>query len=512
MTLRVALVALLALVGGLHAAPPDVRELVAAWPPPCPPFDADDDSWSARELIACAEDRRRRLPRVPFFVYDGEWMPPKHSAAEELRRAERCVASVRTGDQFTADVHFLRQLLTHPWRVREPERALLLVPPLFLSTAQSGECKSYAQRQARLVLRHVLASPLFAARRADHLFVAPHWRHLHSPVLRPPAGSVWGWYMAPRGRALRPRGNTSQYTMVAVPVVLPDPLIPARVARHAARPLALLFAGGASERPGGYVSVRRPLARALQSPGSGAQPAGGAAGAAWGALLRTGGALLVMSGMDGLPRCANTTDDLLAAAMAAAARAPPAAHVCDGRASAMQLGLRARFMLYLRGDTSQTQRFQDCAATGALPVLISDGAWAESVPFQPAVPYRQFSLSLPEAEALADAPRALGALLARTHERRAARMRELLLHFRRDLLWDYRADAGGAGGAAGPASRVAENVLLRAALALGERAAARDAAAHAAAAGPRGAGAAQAPRAGAVRRSCCSWFGLDLQG
>lgn len=124
---------------------------------------------------------------------------------------------------------------------------------------------------------------------------------------------------------------------------------------------------------------------------------------------------------------------------------------CHGRHDPGALLLRARFALCPRGDTPTSTRLYDAVATGAIPVLISDHVWSMGMPFQCLVPYQLLTVSVQESE-IARAPAAtLRKVAANTAGAMEERMRRLLRHFRRDLLW--RA----------PDSRVAENVLLEAA-------------------------------------------------
>lgn len=517
------LVAWLACVG---LASPDVRAWLKAWPPPCRAFDPDDPSWSARALITCSENRRQRLPPVPFYLYEAERLLSRGgkrkgvTAEEEVELASACLNRTRVDGAwlsvrehpYTADFFFLQQLLTHPWRVRSADEALLLVPPVMLSTAlalgtgAAPMCRAYSARRALHVLNAVTSHRLFRRRRADHLFTAPLWRHTAHANLRPPAGTLWAWYHALVEPMLPPTGSTAQYTLVPVPQNLPDLGIPAARALTARRPLAAFFGGGASNKTagwpqGGYGAVRLPLFLAALPGAENATSAG---------VGPDGGVLLVHTaprrGTDAryeatpltraLPPCAPDWKTLAKAAAQAARRV----HACTGGVALAELGLRARAMLYLRGDRPTTRRFQDCAATGAVPVVVSDGLHRSGgVAFEALVPYHTFSVQLRERALRAEPLVALRRVLERQlHGARLRRSRQLLLHFRRDLLWQYQesesgawprqhgcqpgaraarpgaaggAAPGGGGAAAGCGvvrSRVAENVLLSAALALAQ--------------------------------------------
>lgn len=481
--------------------PPSLREILEAWPPPCPRVDAADDAWSARELIACAADRRRRLPRVPFFIYDGAWLGGSSAAAELAHVESECPDAVVAGTTYApyrGDVIFLRQLLRHPWRVREPHEAVLLVPPVFLSLASSGVCAAYLMPRAQRVLDAVLRSELFHARRAAHVFCAPWWGHDWFARGLPPAGTVWALFISTH--TLQRRFHIAHnYTMVVVPQSLSrSTKIPAATqVLGSSRPLPIFFAGRAGDmaRKGSGL-VRLPIFRAMAALMERTSESGAGALAS---PLPHGGALLVRSESKPQQRqyaraqlplaaCPGSLDAQLALAARLGSLSPPRPLVCEGNVSSSHAGLRAQFMLYLRGDHATTRRIQDCAVCGAIPVVICDGAFETGVPFQPVLPYEHLTLELREADALADPSAAIGAAVAGVSARRAARMRELLMHFRPDLLWEdveledeamvardaaksstEKAKAAAVGGVARRPSRVAENVLLRAAIALGRK-------------------------------------------
>ena len=112
---------------------------------------------------------------------------------------------------------------------------------------------------------------------------------------------------------------------------------------------------------------------------------------------------------------------------------------------------RARFALCPRGDTPTSTRPYDAIAYGAIPIIVSDHVWRMGMPFQCLVPYELMTMSIPEADIEQDASGALQRIVQQTTPATEKRMRKLLHHFRRDLLW--RAEG----------SRVAENLLLEAA-------------------------------------------------
>jgi len=123
---------------------------------------------------------------------------------------------------------------------------------------------------------------------------------------------------------------------------------------------------------------------------------------------------------------------------------------CEGKFEPSIL-LGSQFSLVLRGDSPTTQKFYDSVQYGAIPVIVSDLIFQVGLPFQCLVPYQLFTVEIPEAEWLVDAAAALTRVDARVSTGQRARMRRLMHHFRRDLLWSVNG------------SRVAENLLLTAA-------------------------------------------------
>ena len=162
---------------------------------------------------------------------------------------------------------------------------------------------------------------------------------------------------------------------------------------------------------------------------------------------------------------------------------------CHGRYTVEEELTRARFALCLRGDIPTSPRvygvhslltaslcclraspgiirftgsffglyptFFPCAVTdairfGAIPVLVSDNLWNVGMPFQCWVPHDMFMVTLNETQLAQDAAGTLLRLASTLSPEIEQRMRKLIDHFRRDLLWKD------------PDSRVAENVLIEA--------------------------------------------------
>ena len=124
---------------------------------------------------------------------------------------------------------------------------------------------------------------------------------------------------------------------------------------------------------------------------------------------------------------------------------------CYGKYTASQVLSRTRFALCLRGDIPTSPRPYDAMRYGSIPLLVSDHIYGVGLPFQCWVPWRLLALQVTEHDFLTDAGKALANVTRSLHPHAEARMRQLIAHFGRDVLWRH------------PQSRVAENVLLGAA-------------------------------------------------
>jgi hypothetical protein len=125
------------------------------------------------------------------------------------------------------------------------------------------------------------------------------------------------------------------------------------------------------------------------------------------------------------------------------------AGACVGHYSPTLL-LRTRFALCLRGDIPSSPRPYDALRYGAIPIVVSDHVWRMGMPFQCWVPWREITRSIDETDLMRDLGSALYNVTASLSPVAEERMRELIAHFRRDVLWRH------------PTSRVAENVLMAA--------------------------------------------------
>ena len=123
---------------------------------------------------------------------------------------------------------------------------------------------------------------------------------------------------------------------------------------------------------------------------------------------------------------------------------------CHGQYSAGSVLLRTRFALCLRGDIPTSPRPYDAMRCGAIPLMVSDNIARMGLPFQCLVPWPLLMVQVPEAAFLRDASQALKAAVRDLPPKAETRMRHLVLHFGKDLLWRH------------PQSRVAENFLITA--------------------------------------------------
>ena len=123
---------------------------------------------------------------------------------------------------------------------------------------------------------------------------------------------------------------------------------------------------------------------------------------------------------------------------------------CLGRYTASSFLRRARFSLCLRGDVPSSPRPYEAIRFGAIPVIVSDHLWRIGIPFQCLVPWRLMTFSIAETVFATGAAGALREIADGVLPANERRMRELISHFGRDVLWRH------------PASRVAENALLEA--------------------------------------------------
>ena len=79
---------------------------------------------------------------------------------------------------------------------------------------------------------------------------------------------------------------------------------------------------------------------------------------------------------------------------------------------------------------------------GSIPLLVSDHIYGVGLPFQCWVPWRLLALQVTEHDFLTDAGKALANVTRSLHPHAEARMRQLIAHFGRDVLWRHETYAG----------------------------------------------------------------------
>ena len=94
----------------------------ALWP-------LEDPSWSADQVIDRINAVRRSM-HVPFYIYDlhHHGIPP---VEEQLQRLVGCGAETLAYKYNGGEFHFLKALVSHPWRTRDASDATLLIVPIF---------------------------------------------------------------------------------------------------------------------------------------------------------------------------------------------------------------------------------------------------------------------------------------------------------------------------------------------------------------------------------------------
>ena len=78
---------------------------------------------------------------------------------------------------YKTEYNALLQLSNHPWRVYEPEEALIFVIPLMLGTASRGLCHLNSQEISKRATSLLLKSEFFNRYKgSDHLLINSDWR------------------------------------------------------------------------------------------------------------------------------------------------------------------------------------------------------------------------------------------------------------------------------------------------------------------------------------------------
>lgn len=442
-------------------------------------------------MIHALESLRSAL-HVPFFLYDqGEI---GISVANELEKLERC--SVNQQPHFyTAGYWFLKRAAEHPWRVRNASLARILVVPGLIDFNLLPPCRALNVTSWPRVASAVSRHPLWRQRFHDHILVstASHgmsglskYRLANRSQL--PSDRQWPsltrffletMFFAPHHPRYAPReGRQRNISDYLLPVPYVDGgsayLTDDRDNRHdaAKRSIDFFFGGQTTTRIGpgrrhlGYYSRWHLFRQWSASPTSfpktllvevdnGGKPLEFATrkDRPRPAVPRCDTAREAARIQDGVttppPRAAKPNASCVPQCTDAALRASSGG-ACWGSYDAALLAWRARFVLCIRGDIPSSPRLYETVRAGSIPVFVSDHIWRVGLPFQCFVPYELMTLSISERDIQQDAALALRNLshgISPTMERR---MRHLIRHYRRDLLW--RA----------PDSRVMENILLEA--------------------------------------------------
>ena len=465
--------------------------------PSCSPIPipaVEDSSWSASELISAVESARAQQA-VTFYLYDKPDIPM--SVAEELHKLERCGTPAKLY-HYGGAYWFLRQLLNHSWRVSEPARAqLLVVPNLHEYDVAKGPggggrgqfCKGL--KPTEKIMKHILHANAWRHRPLDHVFVGLDWEYRtipgqnaseHGGMLR---GFVETRWSTPMTHGFTPRslgGHAEGHFLVVAPYVdngpsyyhdtlaerwaqeealaFAAPSQPSRQALRTKRNVTHFFGGRTSTRIGpgraqlGYYVrwslMRQWAAHHFRNPRHIApQPSPSAhVRSTWGSLL------IVDSDRSkdkpAVPPCDQANSSRCLRQCAPNETFTATSGACLGHYSPSQVLSRARFSLCLRGDIPSSPRPYDSFRYGAIPIIISDHVWRMGMPFQCWVPWRAMTRSISESAFMHDAGVALHNISSGLGPAAEERMRQLIAHFRRDVLWRH------------PRSRVAENVLLAA--------------------------------------------------
>ena len=179
----------------------------AVWP-------LHDVRWNADSVIESIDAVRRSM-RVPFYIYE---LPGIMRVEEGLDLLDlNCDAQSTTQTYDSAEHHFLRALVPHPWRTRDAGAAQLLIVPLFMGWENRKRCPEGVRRPtpAKLVMRAINSTATWQQRRLDHLFVCLDWASSGKPLLpRAPIMRVYveARWSEPMTRGYLPREPWQNYS------------------------------------------------------------------------------------------------------------------------------------------------------------------------------------------------------------------------------------------------------------------------------------------------------------
>jgi hypothetical protein len=376
--------------------------------------------WTAAQLIAAWEaERASAALRVPFYMYGFAGNLSARAVVERYGQCRDALPSP-SGRFFkkAGEIFWLQQLIDHPWRVREPAAAALLVMPIALSMDMLCETK---QLSAQL-LERVRAGELWTSRLHDHVYLS--MGAIRAAALPGMPGALWVGYLA--GRARLPGhpwlpSLVGEYADVAEPIS--EPTWP--------KSLEFAFVGQTHSnyyQKGYYtrMAMREQMPALFAHDGRGAR-------ASWPSLVFVDSS----SKPHCLPKCARTTD-----------WSSVQFEACQGWAPDTLLSRRATFTLFVRGDTPTTDRLVRAVQTSSIAIVASDLLFQTALPGQCLIPYEHILEHVREKAFQCELPEALQHVRRAWPPERLARARLLMRHFARDILWHA------------PDSRVAENLLL----------------------------------------------------
>lgn len=206
-----------------------------------------DMNWTAAELWNCTEAARSRLRPVRFYMYSTDDLGTGHGddEANALGNCAKDFANAAHGGEY----HFILQLRQHPWRVRDPSMASVIVVPVFFSA--HPYCPHYKPKGA---MARVVRHDLWRSRRADHLIVATHFgstRSQYNGNTPFPTGVMLGWFES--GHWKGPRGVLK----FVAPYNSHGMRLGLDIVRSPLRKITFFFGGQASRARPGYATSHR---------------------------------------------------------------------------------------------------------------------------------------------------------------------------------------------------------------------------------------------------------------
>ena len=364
---------------------------------------------------------RKHLGTVPFYMYDSaEWNElmnvPVTCRGKSSRFVKRCNG-----------FYFLHHLRFHPWRVRDPEKAALLVIPLIMmDVLGEGICFNHLADVLKKARRLIHAAGLQSR---QHFLYMPHfvssaaafemkWSPVRDWILGVQELNPWT-DIAPKGY----RFVSSPLSTMAV-----DHLYPALKKEtpksYRSRKFTFSFIGQADNRKA--YATRRKFLKALGK-------------------INTPNALVRVECNDckGLPEC------------------PPDFSEMNGCSTAQRIPFETQIDLVAnskcsviaRGDHGGSQRISQSAGLGTLMAVFGTAAFNEGLPFHCQIPWKRIVYTFPD-ETVFDLDQGGQIVWRRLSSESDAELATRIDLFHKhvpDVVWEV------------DNSRVAENILLNAA-------------------------------------------------